>query len=771
MVNINFQLQKEKKIEIIQRIQKIITIFLILVAVFFIKYTVSNGFISAKKFLEQSVLQTSSNLSGRIANSENEMKVLSEKFTFSISTYSEYEIIEFFKKHLADYDFFRLIYVYSDGKQISWSKDAQKISYASYIDEDTINRAFEGEVVFIGIKQEKKVESKHVHEYAVPVYDKTHKNIVGVLATRIDSGRFINILSFNNYDKKGHSYIMDVYGNIVIKPASDTTKYKNFFERKMKYIGSNEEAIQELIRSNKKGSFLFKEHGQKYLAGFSVIEPTDRVVLTIVPIQVLMMHIDRLLWTIVLVVFLISVILLSLSHYINVLLKEEQAIVYEVAFLDEVTGGGNRNKFILEATEFLNINKDSNYALIAMGLGNFKSLKELYGTDITNKILKDVYNILKHNLPENSLCIRDFDASYLILYKYEKEEFITKYFIDKIRDEIVLYNEKQMRELSTDTEAIISAKLAVRFGIYLINDLSVPIDLICERAYIAKRTLQDDIVNIYRFYDDALRAKIIKEKRIEDEMYDALEDNQFHLYLQPKFNLSDGKLAGAEALVRWIHPREGLIPPIEFIPLFEKNGFVMEIDRYIWKKTCEYISERKKQGKELFPISVNVSRLHLNNDSFVSDLFLLTKKYGISPRYIELELTESASFNDEEKFLDIVHKLKTFDFTIAMDDFGTGYSSLTLLKQLPVDVLKLDRGFIKDTISDRKGQIVIQSIIDMANKLNITTVAEGIEREDQAEFLRNVGCQIAQGFLYGKPVDIDTFVQLFLENETNTNAQ
>lgn len=771
MININFHRKKEKKISQMYMATRIITVLLFLVALFFVKYIVSNEFISAKKYMEQGVLQTASNLKGRIANSKNEIRLLSEKLNRYTDTYTEKEIIDFFKEHIDDYNYKRLIYVFPDGRQLSYNKTTNAVSYASFIDEDTINRAMNGELVFMGISYNKEAPSQYVHEYAIPVYDSENKKIVGVLGTRVFSATFINILSFNNYDEKGFSYIIDPYGNYVIKPQRDTSSYINFFERKIKFFESNKEKIEEMIKKQEKGAFIFKENNQKYLAGFATIDSKERLVLTIVPLQVLMLHIDRILGLITLIIFIISITLLSISHYSNRLLRQEQATVYQIAFLDDITGEGNNNKFHLEAPELINSNKDNKYAIVAMGLSNFKSLKELYGQEISNQILKDIYFIIKKNLPEQSLCVRDFDANYLALYKYEKEEFILKYFIDKIRDEIALYNEKNMRELSVDTEAAISSNLAVKFGIYLIkNDDGLTFDQMCERAYIARRNVQNDVTTIHRFYDEALRIKLLKEKRIEDEMYNALEQNQFHMYLQPKFNLSDGKLAGAEALVRWIHPRDGIIPPIEFIPLFEQNGFVMELDRCIWEKACEFISERKKAGKELFPISVNVSRLHMNNDSFVSDLFLLTKKYNIPTKYLELEITESASFNDEEKFLEIIYKLKSFGFTITMDDFGTGYSSLTMLRHLPVDVLKLDRGFIKDTIEDEKGQIVIHSIIDMANKLNMVTVAEGIEREDQAEFLRNVGCKIAQGFLYGKPVDTDTFIQQFLSNEINLNV-
>ena len=190
----------------------------------------------------------------------------------------------------------------------------------------------------------------------------------------------------------------------------------------------------------------------------------------------------------------------------------------------------------------------------------------------------------------------------------------------------------------------------------------------------------------------------------------------------------------------------------------------MEVDKNIWMQACEFLSNLKANGEELFPISVNVSRLHLNNDAFIDELVKLVKMYKVNPKYIELELTESACLNNESRFIEIMNRLKSFGFTIAMDDFGTGYSSLNMLRHLPVDILKLDRGFITDAILDEKGKVVVKCILEMANQLNMETVAEGIETTEQAEFLKNTGCKIAQGFLYGRPVKTEEFRKKFMEN-------
>lgn len=214
-----------------------------------------------------------------------------------------------------------------------------------------------------------------------------------------------------------------------------------------------------------------------------------------------------------------------------------------------------------------------------------------------------------------------------------------------------------------------------------------------------------------------------------------------------------------------IHPKRGMLPPNDFIPLFEKNGFIIELDKYMWRLACEFLAQRKIDGGVLFPISVNVSRVHLNNDAFIDELLGLIKEYDLEPQYLELELTESACLNDENRFIKIITKLKEYGFIINMDDFGTGYSSLNMLRHLPVDVLKLDRNFITDSIGEKKGETIVRYVLKMAKELDMETVAEGIETPGQAQFLKDCGCDIAQGYLYGRPLSIEQFVNTFLMGE------
>lgn len=756
-----FNKQKREKITKAYTAIKVATIILICLTIFFVKNIVEKERVSAESFLEQSVLQTASNLRGRITASINALNILAGQMAAKANFEDENDVTHFLASHISDYNYHILAFTYSDGRTVRYQKDVGRLPSTDRSKDRRLTSILSGDAVFTETKKNKETGGSYVNEYQVPVHNKKGK-IIGMLGAQIYADSYLKVLSFNNYNKQGYSYIINEAGDFLIKPSRDRSKDENFFNRKdIQFIGKTKEEALGFFIEEDYGTLLFKDNGKTHVACFAIIDTTHRYVITVVPLSVLMLHINSLLFGIVLIVITISVMSFFLLYYNNKLVKHHEKAIYNAAFVDKLTKGNNRSRFVLGAKELLSKNTDKKYALIYVEITKFRALNEFYGVEDANKILADFYNLIQNNLTEDSIVARDHAATFVILYQYEREEFISKYFVDKILDEVEIYN-NSMYATSKASGITLPAKLSLAFGVYLINDRDESIEQMYERAHIARRTINNKVNNACKFYDDNLRAKLLQEKSIEDEMVFALSDNQFCMYLQPKFNLQTRELAGAEALVRWIHPTKGLIPPINFIPLFEKNGFVKEVDKYIWRKACQFLAERKENNSKLFPISVNVSRVHMDDDKFIDEIILLTRKYGIDPMYLELELTESASFDNEERFQESVVMLKDLGFTVSMDDFGTGYSSLNMLRNLPIDILKLDRGFIKDTIQDVKGQIVTSSIIEMANKLNIVTVAEGIETEEQSNFLRSIGCKIAQGFLYGKPVDTETFKEMFI---------
>ncbi|MDX5679651.1 EAL domain-containing protein, partial [Clostridioides difficile] len=288
---------------------------------------------------------------------------------------------------------------------------------------------------------------------------------------------------------------------------------------------------------------------------------------------------------------------------------------------------------------------------------------------------------------------------------------------------------------------------------------------IMDRANTARKTIKGGHKNSFAFYDKEMHKKILKEKEIENSMVDALNNGEFIVYFQPKYSLSDYQIIGAEALVRWDNPQKGLIPPIEFIPVFERNGFIVNIDFYVFEEVCKKIREWMDEGQKVVPISVNLSRMHFVNSNFIEEFKLIVDKYKIPTRLIELELTETAVLDNIEGLLDTMNNLKEKGFVISMDDFGTGYSSLNLLKELPVDILKLDRAFFTEKDESNNEKIVISNVIKMAKELKMKVISEGVETISQVEFLKQIGCDMVQGYLFSKPMPVKEFEKIAFKKE------
>lgn len=412
---------------------------------------------------------------------------------------------------------------------------------------------------------------------------------------------------------------------------------------------------------------------------------------------------------------------------------------------DLLTGIYNKNKFFKETSRILKNNLHCKFVMVRLDIQHFKVINDIFGSIEGDKILcyiaKKISELVKrYNM--GSYCRMEGDIFY-ICFPYKEEDSAN--IIERLQKIMVGYD--------------INFELMLYFGLYVIEDHYMPIDLMCDRANLASRTVKGNYVTRYAFYDESLRRKIIHEQEIVREMNDALLNNQFKIYLQPKYHLSNNEIIGAEALVRWIHPKKGIIPPMEFIPIFEKNGFIMKLDYCVWEMACKLLRKWIDEGKNVKPISVNVSKINLYNPNLCDNIIDLVKKYDISPKLLELELTESAYTDNPDLLNDIVRRLQSYGFTIMMDDFGSGYSSLNMLKDVSVDILKIDLRFLSGEDKTGRGGNILSSVIRMAKWLNLPVIAEGIETREQAEFLRSIGCIDGQGYYFAKPIPVEVYEQ------------
>lgn len=424
--------------------------------------------------------------------------------------------------------------------------------------------------------------------------------------------------------------------------------------------------------------------------------------------------------------------------------KLNGVVVDYLATYDELTGIYNKQAFYAKTKEMLLDNPDKNFDLLRINIERFKVLNDLFGESTGDKLLRYIGKFLKEiNLP---LCVsgRLYADNFVVCYEAGKG------------DSRRMINTLQM---VADSFAI-NNRTILSFGLYRIDDKTLPVSVMCDRANMALWKAKGNFKNPYCEYDEKMRQQVLKEQKIINAMEMAIQNKEFTLYLQPKYDIEKGTIIGAEAFVRWISLENGFISPGDFIPVFENNGFVYEVDKFIWEESCRYLRKWLDEGREVHPISVNVSRIDLYDPKLVQHLVDLREKYQLPSQYLELEITESAYTEDPEQIITITRQLREAGFVILMDDFGTGYSSLNMLKDIQIDVLKLDMGFLKSSDYSAKGGNILTAILKMAESLKMQTIAEGVETKEQVEFLKSIGCKYVQGFYYSKPLPVGEFEKL-----------
>lgn len=411
---------------------------------------------------------------------------------------------------------------------------------------------------------------------------------------------------------------------------------------------------------------------------------------------------------------------------------------------DGLTDICNRTAFFRLAQELLGKSRGRTYALARFDINRFKVINDIFGHEEGDRLLRYLAQALKKIVGDAGVCCRTDADNFAFCVPYSEEAM----------QELISGIEQSIQNYDLPFELFIS------MGIYVIDDPSVPVDSMLDRASLAQRSVKGSAVKRFAYYEEDMRSMLLHEQEIEGDMNAALEERQFLFYLQPLFSASPERPMGAEALVRWNHPRKGLIAPGSFVPIFERNGFIMKLDRYVWEEVCRYLSERLRRGGTMLPVSVNMSRHNVYDPALCDRISELVKKYGVPPSLIKFEITESIFTENPAKLAELVARLQKMGFQVVMDDFGSGYSSLNALKDLPVDVLKIDKSFIDHIETVERSRNVLGCIVYLARRLDIPVVAEGVEREEQLRFLRSVGCGIIQGYYFSKPLPVDEFNRL-----------
>ena len=427
----------------------------------------------------------------------------------------------------------------------------------------------------------------------------------------------------------------------------------------------------------------------------------------------------------------------------------------EAPRIDAATGLLGKEAFFDEAAAYLRHSGARDVSIVCFDVDHFKLFNDLHGLDCGDELLRYLGRALALRFsPDGAQPLARLAADTFALCA------------TGIRPERV---ERILVDISSECPNGIDA--IVRAGVYRIEDPASPVSIMCDRAVIALRTVKGSYFDRVALYDPGMREALVLEREVVAGIESALREDRIELFLQPKCNIRTGKIVGAEALARWRHPERGIVAPGEFIPLIERNGLVRSLDLRVWEKTAAWIRGLIDEGVQPVPVSVNVSRADIYLVDVAAELHALVERYGIEPSLIEVEITESAYSERPDRIVAAFDELAERGFTVLMDDFGSGYSSLNMLKDITVDVLKIDMGFLNREDDTQRSESILEAVVSMARLMDLPVIAEGVETREQVNFLLDVGCSYAQGYYYARPMEAAAFEALLTDGSKVQHEQ
>lgn len=435
---------------------------------------------------------------------------------------------------------------------------------------------------------------------------------------------------------------------------------------------------------------------------------------------------------------------LALCRVAAVMRLCESVALAKQARYDNIADVYSKSYFYQRVRDILLRNPATSYDILCSDIEDFKLINDTIGIVAGDRLLRQVGKLHASLLGDHGICGRLSADRFACLIEHRED-----------------YSD----EMFTQSTARIKSgfgnrNVVLKYGIYRVEDREVPVEQMCDRALLAVQSIKGQYGKHFAFYDDKLRDTLLHRQAITDGMERALASGQFEVYLQPKFRIADGSLSGAEALVRWNHPEWGLQPPSEFIPLFERNGFITKLDQYVWEQACSLMRRWDLMGFPRIDVSVNVSRTDIRDMDMARVLGGLIERYGLDPSRLHLEITESACKDSADQLVETLHRLRKMGFVIEMDDFGSGYSSLNMLTEMPLDVLKLDMKFIQTEVANPSGDSILGFIVSLARWMELSVVAEGVETREQLERLQADGCDYAQGYFLARPMPVKALEEL-----------
>lgn len=665
-------------------------------------------------------------------------------------TLTEAQIYQILKKYKAIDDFQQITYLAEDNTiyfDEGWNRDASDM-----IDEN-LYKIQEGQVYITN--RFWKNNDEYLMLFIVPVQNDGERNgfIVGLKSCK----SILDGDSFSYLKKVGDVIVTNEQGTILdcyfTNLQEQTEKYDTVYDCMSQYWQVDQQKISELKHmvsdsELEEGSVQYTDsQGGRYFYSFASVSSLPQL-------RVISMYTENVYTEVESTIVIGSIasciiMMLSMAVFAFTAFKFNSStsqLVTRLAYEDEITGGKNLNYFKEFATETLEKYQGMPFMVHRFDVSNFRYINEAYGHVRADELLKVIVEEAGAVFYSKELCVR-MNADQFVVLTRNTQDLEERFFVfsDKVN----------ARALDMGIRYPIKFKR----GVYQVRNKGEDISLMIDKANMARKTLIGEEKECVSYYSDNLANDMRKADKIESEMETALFNREFKMFVQPKWDIREDKLYGGEALVRWVKDDGNMVYPSDFVPVFERNGFIEQLDMFMLESACKLIRKQIDEGEPIFPISVNQSRMLLNDPAYINKITEMLNRYQIPKGYIELEITETVLFMERDKMISILNELKEVEVQLSMDDFGSGYSSLNLLKDFPFDVLKIDKEFFSESITSESSVWILRKIIEMAEGLGIRVICEGVETKEQVEMLQKIGCRYVQGYYYSKPIPVERFVE------------
>lgn len=585
------------------------------------------------------------------------------------------------------------------------------------------------------------MDGEEIIVFSAPI--KSDGEVIGVLCAPYRMDGLKEILEVSSFEGEGYTYVIERDGDKIVDSTHPTSfrNMTNIFKSMTEADERNDQAVEDLkllLDAGQTGYVIFYNKVDKYMYA-TPLGIKDWFLIDVVPVDFMENTSNYIINRTYIMCGILAVVCAVIAFLIMNEERRKKQRIQNLLYVDELTGGNTLARFKIEVERRMQVHYKK-LAIIMMDLDDFKLVNELFGYEEGNKVLRFLSRTLKESCCDGEFTGRSNADRFYILFLYEEEKEI-KQRILKLAENI------QRLRMSETMEYLLHPV----FGIYYVKAGDDNVEDMMDCAALAHNMAKQARNSTYKVYTDEIKEKELQKKQLSDQIEHAYRNHEFIVYYQPKYDSITRKLAGAEALVRWRRADGQMVSPGLFVPLAEESGFVCKLDEYVFREVCLAQKRWMDKGLDIVPVSVNLSRRHLDNPEFINEYKAILDESGVPIEYIQLEITESAMFEKKEDFVQIMERLHDLGFMILMDDFGTGYSSLMMLKSIPIDVMKLDKSFVDD-YDDERGERIIRCVMRMAQDLSIAITAEGVETEAQYRFLTSVGCDTIQGYYFARPM-------------------